>query len=181
MPLWVQFKTQPQSDSFKMFLCIFVALCLMIRIDECSSDCRPFGTQPLTFGTFFPNPTTLSGNKGLLTTPNYPLNYSPFEQCAWVIWGPEKSNITIEFTVIKITFYVDKSAFPTKKKVQILSALVWKAPNESSFQVFLTLSMWKRTKFSKHFCSLQVFSEWGFPKQDFPNYKFPKINTDSKK
>ena len=63
------------------------------------ADCRPFGLTPLTFGTFFPAPSQLTGLHGTLTSPNYPNNYNSFDQCTYIIWGPAGSTVTITFQV----------------------------------------------------------------------------------
>ena len=68
-------------------------------IVDVGADCRPFGQSPLTFGTFFPAPSQLTGLHGSLTSPNYPNNYNPFEQCTYIIWAPTGSNVTITYQV----------------------------------------------------------------------------------
>jgi hypothetical protein len=85
--------------------CLFFTLAILAaNFDVGKSDCRPFGNVALTFGTFFPNPTTLPGLQGTLTSPRYPSDYNAFEQCAYLIWGPTGSNVTITFQVDTIHF-----------------------------------------------------------------------------
>ena len=81
---------------FGLLSVLVVALNVIVDVD---GDCRPFGQTPLTFGTFFPAPSQLTGLHGTLTSPNYPNNYNSFEQCTYIIWAPTGSNVTITFQV----------------------------------------------------------------------------------
>ena len=81
---------------FGLLSVLVVASNVIVDVD---ADCRPFGQTPLTFGTFFPAPSQLTGLQGSLTSPNYPNNYNPFEQCTYIIWAPTGSNVTITYQV----------------------------------------------------------------------------------
>jgi hypothetical protein len=86
-------------ESAEMPLLLCVLAIFAHSVGHVSADCRSFGLTPLTFGTFFPNPTPLTGLAGSLTSPKYPNDYNSFEQCAYIIWGPAGSNVTITFQV----------------------------------------------------------------------------------
>ena len=37
-----------------------------------------------------------------LTSPNYPENYDPLEDCTWVITAPQGNYVTLEFVHIEV-------------------------------------------------------------------------------
>ena len=63
------------------------------------ATCRSLNNIQLTFGNFFPPITTFSARstEQVLTSPNYPSDYNPFEQCAYRITAPPGSVIGIRF------------------------------------------------------------------------------------
>ena len=72
------------------FLLISLILCHLIR--DVHSNCRAI--EELDYGNFFvPNPLLVTELEGVLTSPNFPNQYNPQEQCGFLIQGPPNSRI----------------------------------------------------------------------------------------
>ncbi len=117
--LWKEF-----LNLFKIFKMetkvLFLSILILIsKFDFGQGDCRPFGSVPLTFGTFFPNPTNLPALQGTLTSPNYPSAYNSFQQCTYLIWGPQGSNVTITFQVIFLSYLRRIVSFELCNSIQL--------------------------------------------------------------
>ena len=69
---------------------ISLILCHLIR--DVHSNCRAI--EELDYGNFFvPNPLLVTELEGVLTSPNFPNQYNPQEQCGFLIQGPPNSRI----------------------------------------------------------------------------------------
>ena len=78
---------------------------ILFKVIGTYGNCRSiqnidFDSVPLE-DLFVPNPLIIDGSvasSGVITSPNYPQNYNPDEQCGYIIRAPGGSRIRLEFT-----------------------------------------------------------------------------------
>ncbi|XP_071942939.1 cubilin-like isoform X2 [Antedon mediterranea] len=49
----------------------------------------------------------VSGTDGVITSPNFPLDYNHFDKCVWLVEGPPGSQLTLSFTAFDIESHPD--------------------------------------------------------------------------
>jgi hypothetical protein len=82
---------------------IVILITAAIFVQNSKANCRNLRNTTVDFGDFFvPNPSVLTDREGVLTSTNYPNDYTPWEQCDYIIKGPEGSRIRIEFMAYSV-------------------------------------------------------------------------------